>query len=105
MLDVSVVKMCVCVQLDQVGWQLNLQMGGSCQSKLTAAHAVLDVGLRAEDGDEVNLHSQTCLTFIDLKVSLHNKHKCSCAVIPHRLCWWRCGCTNEVCEEMCGFFK
>ncbi|XP_056586111.1 COMM domain-containing protein 10 [Triplophysa dalaica] len=39
--------------LDQVGWQLNLQMGGSCQSKLTAAHAVLDVGLRAEDGDEL----------------------------------------------------
>ncbi|XP_055025097.1 COMM domain-containing protein 10 isoform X2 [Misgurnus anguillicaudatus] len=39
--------------LVQVGWQLNLQMGRSAQSKLKAPHAVLDLGLRAEDGTEL----------------------------------------------------
>ncbi|XP_065104120.1 COMM domain-containing protein 10 isoform X2 [Paramisgurnus dabryanus] len=39
--------------LAQVSWQLNLQMGRSGQSKLKAPHAVLDLGLRTEDGTEL----------------------------------------------------
>ncbi|ROL53722.1 COMM domain-containing protein 10 [Anabarilius grahami] len=39
-------------KLDHVGWQLNLQMARSDQSRLKAPHAVLNLGLRTEDDAE-----------------------------------------------------
>lgn len=40
------------MKLDRVSWQLNLQMARSDESRLKAPHAVLNLGLRAEDHSE-----------------------------------------------------
>ncbi|XP_062399701.1 COMM domain-containing protein 10 [Sardina pilchardus] len=39
-------------KLEQVGWQMSLQMGQSNQAKLKAPHAVLELGLQNEDTEE-----------------------------------------------------
>ncbi|XP_051963832.1 COMM domain-containing protein 10 [Xyrauchen texanus] len=43
-------------KLDHIGWQLNLQMSRSDQTRLKAPHAVLDLGLQAEDDSQVKYH-------------------------------------------------
>lgn len=42
--------MCV-LQLEYVGWQLNLQMAQSSQARLKSPSAVLQLGLRNEDSE------------------------------------------------------
>jgi len=50
--SMNMTRLAPCVlQLEYVGWQLNLQMAQSSQARLKAPSAVLQLGLRNEDSE------------------------------------------------------
>ena len=77
----SLVLLCVaaCPQLEQVGWQMSLQMGQSSQAKLKAPRAVLELGLQHED-TEVNTHNMQRVPLTSLFVYFY-----TCTAHTHRL--------------------